>query len=73
MSCNGVPITSGVPPRIKIQNCNGSDPTWGLFEIFNNEWHFNIDSTIIGTAGTYIITAVLPDASEHSVVVKYKR
>ena len=73
MSCNGVPITSGVSPRIKIQNCNGSDPTWGLFEIFNNEWHSNIDSTIIGTAGTYIITAVLPDASEHSVVVKYKR
>ena len=73
MSCNGVPITSGVPPRIRIQNCNGSSPYLGLFEVFNSEWHFNIDSTVIGTAGKYTITAILPDASEHSVVLQYKR
>ncbi len=73
MLCNGVPIVSGTPPRIKIQNCNGSDPTWGLFEVFNNEWHFNIDSTVIRNPGIYTITAILPDGSEHSVVIQYTR
>jgi hypothetical protein len=74
MSCNGVLITGGVPPTIEIQGCAGnSTPYVGLFEIFNNAWHFNIDSTIIGAPGKYIVTAVLPDGSRHSVVFQYKR
>ncbi len=77
MSCNGVLITGGVPPTIRIQSCtsgpNPPPPYLGVFEVFNNEWHFNIDSTVIGAAGKYIVTAVLPDASEHSVVLQYKR
>jgi len=78
MSCNGVPITSGTPPTIRIQKCSGSgQPYLGSFFIFNNEWHFNIDSTVIGTganfAGNYAITAILPDGSEHFVVIQYKK
>jgi len=73
MLCNGVPIVSGTPPRIEIVNCNGSPAFEGLFEVFNSQWHFNIDSTVIGFPGKYIVTAVLPDGSRHSVVLQYKR
>ena len=74
VTCGGVPVTSGVPPSIKIQNCSSNAvPYVGLFELFNNEWHFNIDSTVIGTAGKYTLTAMLPDGSQHSAVIQYKR
>ncbi len=73
MSCNGVPVVGGTPPQIRITNCNGTPTYSGTFTFFNNEWHFNIDSSIIGAAGKYTITAVLPDGSEHSVVLQYKR
>jgi hypothetical protein len=78
MTCGGVPITGGTPPLIKIESCTGvSIPFVGLFVLFNNEWHFNIDSTIIGTganyAGKYKITALLPDGNEHSAFIQYKK
>jgi len=73
MTCNGLPITGGVPPSIKIQNCNGSAPYEGLFQIFNNEWHFNIDSSVINNPGKYTITAMLPDGSTHYAVIQYKK
>jgi hypothetical protein len=74
MSCNGIPILGGVPPTIKIQSCTSNSTAYvGSFVVFNNEWHFNIDSTVIGAAGKYIVTAILPDGSQHSVVLLYKR
>jgi hypothetical protein len=72
MSCGGQPVTSGVP-IILIQDCTGGISYQGPFQLVNDEWHFNIDSTIIGAAGKYTITAVLPDGSQHSVVLQFKR
>ena len=76
MICNGAPLTSGTP-IITIQSCTGNFVFTGPFTLVNNEWHFNIDSTVIGTsggfAGTYKVTATLPDGSQHSAYIQYKR
>ena len=76
MSCDGVPVTSGAP-TITIQSCTGNFNFQGPFKLVNNQWHFNIDSTVIGTsgnfAGTYRVTATLPDGSSHSTYIQYKR
>ena len=78
MSCNGVPVTSGTP-TITIQNCPGTRAFnyLGPFQLVNDEWHFNIDSTVIGTgapfAGNYTITATLPDGSQHFTVLNFKK
>ena len=78
ITCGGLPVTSGVP-IIGITNCPGTRAFGyqGPFQLVNNEWHFNIDSTVIGTganfAGTYTITATLPDGSQHYTVLQYKK
>ena len=74
MSCDGLPVTSGVP-TIAIENCPSTRAFsyQGPFQLVNDEWHFNIDSSVISAAGTYRITARLPDGSQHSVVLQYKR
>jgi len=76
MSCNGAPVTSG-SPTITIQSCTGNFLFNGPFQLINNQWHFNIDSTVIGTggnfAGVYRVTANLPDGSQHSAYIQYKR
>lgn len=76
LSCNGVPLTSGAP-TITIQSCTGNFVFNGPFTLVNNEWHFNIDSTIIGTsgafAGVYKVTANLQDGSQHSAYIQYKK
>jgi hypothetical protein len=76
MTCNGAPVTSG-NPTITIQSCTGNFLFQGPFQLVNNEWHFNIDSTVIGTggnfAGVYKVTANLPDGSQHSAYIQYKR
>ncbi len=73
MTCNGLPVTSGIP-IISILGCStGSISFEGPFQLVNNEWHFNIDSTIIKTAGKYKIIATLPDGSQHYTVLQFKR
>ena len=78
MTCGGLPVTSGVP-IIGITNCPSTRAFGyqGPFQLVNDEWHFNIDSTVIGTsgnfAGNYTITATLPDDSQHSVVLQFRR
>ena len=76
MSCGGLPVTSGTP-TITIQKCTGGFTFQGPFQFVNNEWHFNIDSTVIGTganfAGNYTITATLPDGTQHTTVIQYKK
>lgn len=77
MTCGGLPVVSGSPPIITIQRCTGGFTYTGPFKLINNQWHFNIDSTIIGTggnfAGNYMITATLPDGTQHSAYIQYKR
>jgi len=74
--CNGQPFVGGLP-TITIQSCTGNFFFNGPFTLVNNEWHFNIDSTVIGTvggfAGVYKVTANLPDGSHHSAYIQYKR
>jgi hypothetical protein len=74
--CNGQPFIGG-SPTITIQSCTGNFLFNGPFTLVNNQWHFNIDSTIIGTtgsfAGVYRVTANLPDGSHHSAYIQYKR
>lgn len=76
MVCNGAPVIAGTP-TITIQSCTGSFAFTGPFQLVNNEWHFNIDSTVIGAsgnfAGVYKITATLPDGSQHSAYIQYKK
>jgi hypothetical protein len=76
LACNGQPFIGG-QPTITIQSCTGNFLFNGPFQFINNQWHFNIDSTVIGTAGsfagTYKITANLPDGSKHSAYVQYKK
>jgi hypothetical protein len=72
MTCNGVPVTTGVP-IITIQGCTGNFTYQGPFHMVNDEWHFNIDSSVINDPGKYTITATLPDTSYHSVVLQYRR
>jgi hypothetical protein len=76
MSCNGAPLTTGAP-TITIQSCTGNFLFNGPFTLVNNQWHFNIDSTIIGTganfAGVYRVTANLPDGSQHSAYLQFKK
>jgi hypothetical protein len=76
MICNGEAVTTGVP-TITIQRCAGGTVFSGPFQAVNDEWHFNIDSTIIGTtgnnAGNYTIIATLPDGSQHTAVIQYKK
>lgn len=75
LTCNGLPLTSGAP-FITIQSCTGNFNFQGPFQLVNNVWHFNIDSTVIGTgakfAGVYRVTANLPDGSQHSAFIQYK-
>jgi hypothetical protein len=76
LSCNGVPLTSGAP-TVTIQSCTGNFLFNGPFTLINNQWHFNIDSTVIGTAnsfaGVYRVTANLPDGSQHSAYLQFKK
>jgi hypothetical protein len=76
MSCNGAPVTSG-SPTITIQSCTGNFLFNGPFTFVNNSWHFNIDSTVIRSggnfAGVYRITANLPDGSQHSTYLQFKK
>ena len=72
MTCGGLPVNSGVP-IITIQSCAGGISFQGPFHNVNDQWHFNIDSSIISVAGKYRITATLPDGSQHSAVIQYKR
>lgn len=75
LACNGVPFVGG-QPTITIQSCTGNFLFNGPFTLVNNQWHFNIDSTVIGTtskfAGVYRITANLPDGSQHSTYLQFK-
>jgi len=74
--CNGTRFVGGTP-TITIQSCTGNFFFTGPFTLVNNEWHFNIDSSIIGTsggfAGVYKVTANLSDGSHHSAYIQYKR
>ncbi len=70
--CNGLPVTSGTP-IISIRGCTGTFNFQGPFQLVNSQWHFNIDSTVINAAGKYFITALLPDGSQHTTVLQFKR
>jgi len=76
LACNGLPVTSGTP-IMTILGCSNNFFFQGPFQLVNNQWHFNIDSTVIGTggnfAGVYRVTANLPDGSQHSAYIQYKR
>jgi len=76
LACNGVPLTGGAP-TITIQSCTGNFVFNGPFTLVNTVWHFNIDSTVIGTApsfaGVYKVTANLPDGTQHSCYIQYKK
>ena len=72
MTCNGLPVTSGIPV-ILIDGCTGGFHYQGPFQLVNNEWHFNIDSSVINGAGKYTVTAILPDGSQHSVLLQFRR
>jgi hypothetical protein len=76
LACNGLPLTGG-SPTITIQSCTGNFVYNGPFTLVNTVWHFNIDSSIIGTApsfaGVYKVTANLPDGSHHSAYIQFKK
>jgi hypothetical protein len=76
LTCNGLPLTGGAP-TITIQSCTGNFLFNGPFTLVNTVWHFNIDSTVIGTAasfaGVYKVTANLPDGSQHSAYIQFKK
>ena len=72
LACNGLPMTSGTP-IMTIQGCSGNFFFQGPFQLVNTQWHFNIDSTVITAAGKYVFTASLPDGSQHTTVLQFKR
>jgi len=45
-----------------------------FFRLDGGEWHFNLDTSGTGmTAGTWLLTATLPDGSEHSAWIQIKK
>jgi len=72
MTCNGQEVLSGTPV-ITIERCGGNVVFHGPFQHVNDEWHFNIDSSVVTTAGTYTFIATLPDGSQHSTVIQFTK
>jgi hypothetical protein len=75
ISCGSTLITSGTPPRVKIQaysnNCVAGASLADVNAVYQNDWHFNWDTT--GWAkGTYKVLVVMPDGSSQFVFVKLK-
>jgi hypothetical protein len=67
MLCGGTFITSGPAPVVKIQswvNCAFVSEPISVNAVYQNNWHFNWDTT--GYAkGIYKVIVILPDGSSH--------
>ncbi|HTL17138.1 MAG TPA: PxKF domain-containing protein [Patescibacteria group bacterium] len=74
MLCGSTYITTGTPPVVKIQswvNCAEVNEPVSVNAVYQNDWHFNWDTT--GWAkGIYKVIVILPDGTSQFVFVKLK-
>jgi hypothetical protein len=75
MFCGSTKITGGTPPVVQIQayssNCSSSNQLVSVNAVYQNDWHFNWDTT--GWAkGVYRVHVILPDSTSQNVFVKIK-
>jgi hypothetical protein len=73
--CGTNPITSGPPPIVQIQayakNCNPGTNVVTQAAQYQNNWHYNWDTTSFGK-GVYKVIVVLPDGSSQYFFVSLK-
>jgi hypothetical protein len=73
--CGTNPITSGTPPIVQIQayakNCTPSTNVVTQPAAYQNNWHYNWDTTGFAK-GTYKVIVVLPDGSSQYYFVSLK-
>jgi hypothetical protein len=73
--CGSTKITGGTPPVVQIQaysnNCTPGAQLVSVNAVFQNDWHFNWDTT--GWAkGVYRVHVILPDGTSQNVFVRIK-
>jgi hypothetical protein len=74
--CGNTLITGGTPPFVTIQqyvNCKSSGPVLSGPAVYQNNWHFNWDTSMNNiTKGIYKVNVLMPDGSSQFVFVKLK-
>ncbi|MDD5141076.1 MAG: HYR domain-containing protein [Verrucomicrobiales bacterium] len=75
LMCDSTPITSGQPPVVIIQaysnNCVAGANLVDANAVYQNDWHYNWDSTG-WTKGTYKVIVILPDGTSQYAFIKLK-
>jgi hypothetical protein len=72
--CGSTPVTTGTAPIVKIQlwtNCQFVSEPISVAAVYQNNWHYNWDTTP-WAKGIYKIIVVLPDGSSRNVFVRLK-
>jgi hypothetical protein len=72
VNCDGLSVPAGTP-TLSLKQCSGGNFVGaGNFQLVEDEWHFNWDTTGL-SRGVYELTATLQDGSQRKVFIGLNR